>query len=285
MNGQQQHAVVTGANGRIGQNLLPRLQAKGYHVTALVRKPAVLNGADRVIPDWMAASDAHQAIAEADLVIALSGELFASDSIIREAIVSTTQIIVNSLKKGRARRLITISYLAASTTERNAYLRANGEREQMLKDTGIETVVFRCPAILNTPQTPDGTSEAYTAKSGKVQVLGNGRQRQRPVYRGDVINAIMNALEMGKPGIYDLVGPDDMSADEMITLINRGKPVTISHFAAPLARLFGRFIPGLTPTVIDVVLRDSTADPTRVTREFDLKLTSLRTVWTDAAKN
>lgn len=272
--------AIAGANSRIARDLIPLLKQDGCHIIGLTRKQDDSGQADEKIADWMNSPRTRGAIRAADALITLTGDLFTDDASIHTATVTTTERILTGLDdQSRCKRLIALSYIGADSKSGNAYLRANGQREQLLINTGIPTTIFRCPAILNTPVDPDGTAEAYTAKDGVVRLLGDGTTRQRPIYRADVVQAIRNALESTQSGVYDLVGPDSMSADQLIRLINLNKPINIQHTPAWLARLIGRFIPGLTATTVDIILMPILANPDRAAKTFNLNLTPLSTIW------
>lgn len=145
---------------------------------------------------------ATQAIQEADVIVHLCGELFAKEAkSYFAANVETTQIVARSLQRGRDQRVIFISYVGADVASPNLYLQMKGKAEQILINSGKEAVIFRCSAIINTPDAPGRTETALKAANGSsVRVLGNGQQRQCPIYRGDVVKAIAIAMEYGKPG-------------------------------------------------------------------------------------
>jgi uncharacterized protein YbjT (DUF2867 family) len=105
------------------------------------------------------------------------------------------------------------------------------------------------------------------------------RQQERPVYRGDVVAAIMAAIEGGASGVYDLTGPEEMTANDLVRLVNRNSRIPIAHTPVWLARTLSLFVPGLSRTFVDVMVRDSTGDPSQAIAEFGLKLTSLHTLW------
>lgn len=278
---------VVSATSVTGKALLPRLKALGYTTTAYVRQPADLPGADTIITDWMHNPAALDALKRADYVIALSGEVFAKDlNVYHEAHVTTTERILSAVDKTRLRRIISYSYVEAAAESPNAYFKANALRENILLNSGIDTVIFRCPTMISTPDQPYGVETAMKAQNGKpVQFVGNGTQRHRPIFRGDVVEATLAALERGQPGIYDLTGPDEMNADALIRLLNGGRDVKISHTPPLVARVVSRFLPDLPPTYVDVMLHDSTGDPSRAIHEFGLKLTSLIPMWTGNGSN
>lgn len=277
-----QRVVVTSANSRTGMQLIPRLKAAGAQVIALVRKPTDIPDADQIVTNWMVAPEAFEALRAADLIVHLTGEFIArTEQAYIEANVTPTERVVEAIQAGKARRVVSMSYLGADEKSRNIYLRVNGVRERLLMNSRADAVIFRCPGLFDAPSRPGPAEEALTSVDGKpVQMLGNGQQRQQVVYRGDVVNAILAALQRGAPGIYDLVGPDALTMDNLVQIINRNPSIRISHTPAWLARIIGRFIPDLSPTYVDIMLQDAVADPRKAVETFGLKLTSVREVWT-----
>ncbi len=276
--------VITGANSNVGRMLLKHLQTSKAHSTiALVRTPVELQ-CDRLISNWTSSPMAIAALQDADVVIHLCGKLFARGvESYFVANVETTEIVARSLQRSRAQRIVFISYVGADLASPNRYLQTKGKAEQILMNSGKEAVIFRCPAIINTPDAPGRTETALKAvNSSSVRMLGNGKQRQRPIYRGDVVQAIAIAMEYGKPGIYDLTGEEEMSADDLVRMLNNNPNVAIAHTPGWLARTLSLFVLSLPPTVVDVMLRDCTGDPTRAVAEFGLKLTSVRSQWTNS---
>lgn len=276
-----QQVVVTSANSRTGVALIPALKREGAFVTALVRQPQAVAEADVVVGDWLNAAQARQAMQRADLIVHLSGEISArSYKAYHAANVAPTERVVEALNTGQARRAVSLSYVGSDPASTNDYLRTNGLREKLLSESRKEAVVFRCPALVNTPANPGPLEEALISVAGKpVQMVGNGQQLHRPIYRGDVVEAIIAALQQGRPGVYDLTGPDEMTADALIQLLNGAADVKISHTPDWLARLLSRFMPDLPPTYVDIMLRNSNPDPARAVKEFGLEMTPLRTLW------
>jgi nucleoside-diphosphate-sugar epimerase len=119
------------------------------------------------------------------------------------------------------------------------------------------------------------------AKPGrKVGILGKGDQMVSPLYLRDVVTALIVALKEGKPGIYELAGPDRMSMNDLARLLNRNPEVRLSHLPQWIARALGALIPRLLPRpFVEVIMQDSVGDPSRAANIFGLEFTSLRTIW------
>lgn len=273
--------VVTSANSRVGRLLLPYLTQNGFQTTALVRSPTELP-ATRTISNWMEATEAMEAMQNSDAIVHLSGELFAqSAKAYREANVQTTERVLEALQSGCAKRVVFISYLGANPQSPNLFLKAKGQAEQLLLGSKKEAVIFRAQAIINPPNAPSPFEENLVAPEGKkVSILGDGQQKIEVVYISDVVEAITKALDSGRPGVYDLKSPDRLTLDDLVKLLNRNPNVAISHIPAWLARVLGRLMPDLSPTVVDLFLHDyPRMDSKRTVAEFGLTMTSLHEIW------
>lgn len=277
--------AVTGADGQVGRALLRALQAGPGRTLALTRGAADLP-ADRVIAGPLDSPTARAALMEADCVVHLAGALRpARGNSYRMANVQTAEAVARALAdpQARARRVVFLSYVGAGVESRNAYLQTKGAAERILSAACRDAVIFRCTHIMGAPESPGPTAAALRAgRGGRVVLLGSGTQAVAPVYLGDVIAAIQAAMTDGPPGVYELAGPDRMSLDELVRLLNPARALSITHVPGWLARAMALPVPGLPGPLVDVMLRDSVGDPARALAAFGLTLTSLRTVWSSA---
>lgn len=276
--------VITSANSATGLMLIPVLRAAGHYTIGLVRKPVDIQ-ADEVITDWMNAVQARDALAAADIIVHLSGELNApNESMYVEANRTTAKIVAESARGGRASRIIYPSYPHASSDAKNYYLRYKGQAEELLSGTGIPVVIFRCPVILDGPDKESKIDVLFRSRKGRpVPVIGSGRKKMSPVYRGTVVQAIMAALQTGRPGIYELSGPEEMTIDAFIRVANNGS-VRILHIPGWLAKMLSRVLPSLSSTFVDIMLHytESRYDPATY-REFHIEPVSILTLWAGIA--
>ncbi|HOS99783.1 MAG TPA: NAD-dependent epimerase/dehydratase family protein [Acidobacteriota bacterium] len=271
--------VVTGANGQVGGRLLAELVQRGIMPTALVRKAFVVEGC-RSIANWLVVDAARDVIRTAEAVVHLAGALNPPDHDYMKANVLPADRLIQALEGGRARLVVFLSYLGASETAANPYLQTKARAEQLIRDTRIPLAVFRCAHIIGPPEAPGPTASALLAgPTERVTVLGSGRQRVAPVFIGDVVNAILAALESGESGIFDLQGPEEMAMDDLVRLLNRNERVPIRHIPAILAQLLQYVGPKLPGGLIDIMLRDSRSEKATAAPALGLRLNSLRQVW------
>jgi NADH dehydrogenase len=227
--------------------------------------------------------DLTAAFGDADAVVHLAGTLQPRrPNTYRSANLETALAAAEALARSTAKRVVYLSFLTARLDSSNSYLRYKAEAEEALRSSGIPLVVFRCDHIYGPPNEPGPTASAFVAKSGKVMLLGSGSQRLNPLYRDDVVEAILHAaLDPETPiGTFQLAGPDTMSAEEFARLLNSA-PVQVRRTPVMLARLLGRVMPNLTPELVDIMLADAvpTEDVAATARRFGVDLHRLADVW------
>ena len=271
--------VVTGANGQIGRSTLAVLAKSGVKPTALVRGRESLADCTTV-GDWLASDVALRAIRGAEAVVHLAGTLNPPDGDYENANIIPTERLARALDPRRTRRLIFLSYVGASEKSRNQYLKTKGRAERLLRETQIPLTVFRCTHIIGSPDAPGPTASAMLlGGKSSVTVLGSGKQRVTPVFVGDVVAAILAALESDQSGTFDLQGPEEMSIDDLVRILNRSDRVRISHVPGLVARSLQFLGPKLPGALIDVMLNDCRSENPTAQSAFDLPLTSLHRVW------
>jgi len=267
--------LITGASGQVGRALVRR----GIRPTVLVRKTVPIEGCT-LIEDWLASGLARSAIARAQTIVHLVGALNPPDRDYERANVIPTLRLREAIRRDQARRLIFLSYVGASESSRNRYLSSKGQAERLLEETGVPVTIFRCTHIVGPRNAPGPTAASFLASAGgTVTVIGNGRQRVAPLYIGDVVTAIEEAIVTERNGIFDLQGPDEMSVDEFVRVLNRRSKVRIVHVPAAVAFLL-RFVgPRLPAALIDVMIHDSVSSHPTAAAVFGLSLRQLDRVW------
>jgi NADH dehydrogenase (ubiquinone) 1 alpha subcomplex subunit 9 len=271
--------LVTGATGQVGRATVQALVRTGTTPILLVRRSESVDGCT-VIPDWLASDEAESALQQAATVVHLAGTLNPPDHDYERANIVPTQRVAQAVKQGRTRRLIFLSYVGASEESPNRYLSTKACAERLLQETAIPLTVFRCTHIIGPPSSPGPTAASLLATPRRsVTVLGNGKQRVAPIYLGDVVSAVTAAVRSEQVGTFDLQGPDEMSLDDLVYLLNSPAKVSIAHIpglVAPLLRFVG---PRLPAALIDAMVSDCRSPHPTASAVFGLTLTPLSRVW------
>src|SRR6516225_3524609 len=258
--------AVTGASGQVGTGLRRRLDQLPNQVRPLGRE-----------------TDLVAAFGDADAVVHLAGTLQPrKPNTYRAANLDTALATAAAIAHSAAQRLVFLSFLTARLDSTNSYLRYKAEAEEALRSSGVPAVILRCDHLYGPPSEPGPTASAFLAQSGRVMLLGSGTQRLAPLYRDDVVEAVVHAaLDPDTPtGTFELAGPDVVTADEFVRLLN-STPVRIRRIPVVLARLLGHVVPTLTPELVDVLLADAvpTEDVAATARRFGVELRRHADVW------
>jgi nucleoside-diphosphate-sugar epimerase len=275
--------VITGATGQVGRATIAALIRRGVRPTALVRGSKELEGCT-TISDWLTSPLATAAIENAGVIIHLAGALNPPDHDYELANVLPTRRVAQAVRPARTRSLVFVSYVGASEQSANRYLATKARAERLLREIGVPVTVLRCTHIIGPPSNPGPTAVTLLADGNKsVTVLGNGKQRVAPVYVGDVVAALEAASNTVQAGTFDLQGPEEMSFDDLIRLLNERAKVSITHVPPVIARLLRLVGPKLPGPLIDVMLNDCRSDHPTASAVFRVSLTPLDRVWSRAA--
>jgi nucleoside-diphosphate-sugar epimerase len=204
-------------------------------------------------------------------VVHLAGTLRPEGSSIEEANLETVRRTLGAVEGSSVERIVFLSCVGADPGAENAYLRAKGAAEELLRESGRDVVVLRCTHVFGPPEDPGPIVSALQGGPGeRVCVPGDGQQRVAPVYREDVVDAIVAALDpRSYHGRFDLPGPEELSMDAFVSAVN-GHPVRLRHVPARLGRALARAAPTLNPDLVDVMASDNVGEQVRADRAFGL---------------
>ena len=272
--------IVTGANGLVGRALLRRLWDTSAETYAVARNPGSLQ-ASKVFTSPLESEKVQKAIHQSDVVVHLAGTLWPKPSnSYYGANVATTAALVRGTRDSNVKRIIFLSSVDAREDSSNEYLKTKGQAETFLRMTGIPTVVFRCSHVIGSPDSPGPTALILRSADGEpVKVLGSGQQIVAPVFVNDVVSAILMAIDKGRGGTYELSGPDRMTMDDLVRMVNQNPHAAIKHLPGRLSKFLSKVIPGMPTALIDLLLKPSVGNPAQAVAEFGIRLTSLAGVW------
>lgn len=274
--------VVTGANGQVGQALLAAFQTQAQATIALVRHPITLP-ATEIISDWLNQPSALKAIQKAQTIIHLAGNLKPQRRNYHQANLYPTQVLAQALKDSACQHIIFLSYVGVNRNSPNAYLATKAQAEHRLQETGIPLTVLRCSHIIGTPTRPGPTAISLLSHQGQpVTILGPGENRVAPILLEDVVTGIIRALEQPQPGIYDFVGPEQLSLNTLVKVLNRSESVPVKHLPQWLCQLLPWFVPDLPAALVQVMTADSLPTQKLWSDVAGVPLRSLEQVWHNA---
>lgn len=260
--------VITGASGHVGSAVRRRMGRLPNEVRA-----------PQADEDWV------EPLRDAAAVVHLAGTLAPVAPNTHEAAnLGTVLRTLRALESSSVRRVVFLSYATADPRSGNEYLRAKGRAEQLLAETGRDVVVLRSTFVLGPPADPGPSFAPFLAHDGgTVSVLGRGDQRIAPVLVDDAAEVVVRAaLDPQAPtGTFGLGGPDVLTLQEMVDLLNGGHP-RARHLPPSVARVLAHLVPALSPPLVQVLLADSLPPGPSAAAAFGVPLTSPREVYSRA---
>ncbi|GIW70634.1 MAG: oxidoreductase [Planctomycetota bacterium] len=219
---------LTGASGFIGGHLLRALRGAGHLVTCLVRaggeaRLAVRDPGVRVVQApfaepaaWVHRLEGHDALVNAvGIIRERAGSRFAA--------VHTTAPIAAFEAAARlgVRVVVQISALGADRQARSRYHLSKRRADERLLGLPVRGVVLR-PSLVYGRGDRSMELFATLARLPVVPVPGDGRTRLQPVWVGDLVRAVLVALERpGLAGVFDVGGGQVLALDALFAALGR----------------------------------------------------------------
>lgn len=234
-----ENVLVVGGSGFVGRHLAAAFARRGIQVTvpARVRERAkhliLLPTVEVVECDVFAPGVLERLASGKQLVVSLAGILHGRRGRANErgpndygpdfarVHVELPQAIVRACRTSGVRRLIHVSALGASPSAPSEYLRSKGIGEQaVLAAEDLHATVFR-PSVIFGPEDRFLNQFAFLARFLPVLALPSPHAKFKPVYVGDVANALLASVNdpdtRGKA--YELCGPRVYELRELVEFV------------------------------------------------------------------
>ena len=218
--------MVTGASGLLGRAIVEALVLRD-EVRATVRRPEAgeplrLLGAKVAVRPVEEPDELIEILPRVHTIVHLVGGVNQpSDEEILSANHGSTLATVAAAKEGRVRRLILLSVPGASIDHPHPFLRAKGLAEEVVVNSGLEYAVLRSSHTYGLgglwfASTVIGAEHGF--------VIGDGTQRLAPILADDVAKVVAAIDDRRDPieGVWDLGGPETLTADEVFEIEGEG---------------------------------------------------------------
>lgn len=220
--------AVTGAAGLVGQNLVPRLEARGYRVvgfdkhpenTAILRK---LHPGMEVVEADLALPGAWEAkLAGVDTLVILQAQIGGLDEaeFVRNNVTATQHLIEAARRHGIA-YIVQVSSSVVNSRADDFYTRTKTAQEQLFAAVDIPHVVLRPTLMFGWFDRKHlGWLRRFMDRVPVFPIPGNGRFLRQPLYAGDFAAIIASAIETRITGTYDISGRTPINYGDLIALI------------------------------------------------------------------
>ena len=228
--GRDSKLVVTGAAGLVGQNLLPRLKARGYrNIVAIDKHPANTAILRRLHPDIhiieadIAMPGAWQGqVADADAVILSHAQIGGLDEAAFTANnVTATERVLEAVRN-HAPYLVHISSSVVNSAADDWYVRSKTAQEKLVLASGLPTVVLRPTLMFGWFDRKHlGWLARFMRRVPIFPVPGHGRYLRQPLYVGDFCDIILSCLESRRSGeVFNISGMERIDYIALMREVN-----------------------------------------------------------------
>lgn len=283
--------LVTGANGYVGNNIVPKLVERGYQVRAQVRNMETTN---MRLGDYM------------DKIEVVQGDVTDRDSMARimEGVDAVIHLVAIAIEKGGAtyeevnyqgtinvvdaavdagvKRFINMSQNGASSDLPYRFLKSKGKAQEYVAQSGLAWTALRPSAIFGEQDEFFNTFARLVPLSPLVYpLIGGGKAEFQPVSVLDVAEAAVRALEDDSTIGKELVlgGPEVLTLGEIerrvIAAIGAKRaliPVSVG-LLRPVVTIMQSVLPGspVTTSLLDLLAVPNTVEDNALVNQFGME--------------
>jgi Predicted nucleoside-diphosphate-sugar epimerases len=244
------NVLLVGGSGFIGQHLSATLRDRGHDVTALSRDPDPSDLPDDVetamgdVTAYDSIESAFEGQTAVVYLVALSPlfEPEGGNDRHDEVHCGGAENCLRAAEKHGVERFVHLSALGADPDGATHYIRAKGRAEQLVREAGVEWVVFRPSVVFG-----DGGEFVFFTKRLKklfapglpvYPLPGGGTQtRFQPVWVGDLVPMLADAVEeddhVGE--VYEVGGPEVLTLREITELVYNAEGQSVSIVPLPMS--------------------------------------------------
>lgn len=220
--------ALTGAAGLIGQNLIPRLKARGYtNIIALDKHKANVAILRRLHPDItvietdLARDDGWQAqVADADVVVFSHAQIGGLDQAAFTANNVTATARVIEAVRAKAPYVVHLSSSVVESAADDWYVHSKDAQEKLVIGCGLPVVVLRPTLMFGWfDRKHVGWLARFMQKAPVFPIPGSGRYLRQPLYAGDFCDIIMACIERRPSGTYNISGQEKIDYIDLIRAV------------------------------------------------------------------
>ncbi|WP_164689230.1 SDR family oxidoreductase [Herpetosiphon llansteffanensis] len=274
--------LVTGGTGYVGSRLIEKLRQRPEPVRVLVRTPekaqklvagniSIVKG-DVSDPESLLA--AMKGVSTVIHLVAIIRERSGGITFERMNYQATVNV-VDAAKAAGVKRFLHMSALGVVNDPNLPYMDTKFRAQKYVEASGLEWTVFQPSVIFGEGDEFINTladlvrRPLMIAPAPFVPVVGDGKTKFQPVWRDDVIDAFIKALDdrstIGQ--IYQLGGPDALTYEQMLDLIMQklGKKRSKIYVPVPLMKpavfMMDKLLPKppVTPAQLTMLSLDNSA--------------------------
>jgi nucleoside-diphosphate-sugar epimerase len=224
--------AVTGAAGLVGQNLIPRLKARGFtNIVAIDKHPANIAILCRLHPDIkvteanLAVDDGWQdAVAACDVVVVCHAQIGGLDrDAFRQNNIVATRRLIDVIKGSNRAYLVHLSSSVVESAVVDWYTESKASQEQIVVESGLPHVVFRPTLMFGWfDRKHIGWLARFMQRVPIFPIPGSGRYLRQPLYAGDFCDIIVSCIEQGpNNAVYNISGQERINYIDLVREVKR----------------------------------------------------------------
>ena len=209
--------VITGAAGLVGQNLVPRLKARGYgNITCIDKNPTNTAKLRELHPDVIAIEadlavpgEWSEALAGCDVLVCNHAQIGAlTYAPFRANNIDATEHLLTAAKLHALPYIVHLSSSVINSQARDFYTESKRAQEQLVVDSAIPCCILRPTLMFGWFDRKHlGWLARFMQRLPVFPIPGNGRYLRQPLYVGDLCNIVISAIERPRPGeTYNISG-------------------------------------------------------------------------------
>jgi nucleoside-diphosphate-sugar epimerase len=219
--------IVTGGAGLVGQNLIPRLTARGYtHIVAIDKHPANtatlarLNPGVEVIEADLARSGTWEtAFTGADTLVLNHAQIGAlEEKPFLDNNVHASANVIAATQRAAVPHVVHISSSVVNSMAHDFYTESKKAQEKLVVESGLSACVLRPTLMFGWFDRKHlGWLARFMQRAPVFPVPGDGRYRRQPLYVGDLCNIIISCIEKPLPGqFFNISGQETIDYIDLI---------------------------------------------------------------------
>jgi nucleoside-diphosphate-sugar epimerase len=224
--------ILPGGAGLVGQNLVARLNDKGYsNIVVLDKHRANIEVLKQVQPDITVEyadlaepGDWQRHFEGADVVVMLQAQIGGNDyqDFVRNNL-DATRLILDAIKLNQVAQLVHISSSVVESVADDFYTQTKIAQERMVLDSSVPCPILRPTLMFGWFDRKHlGWLSRFMKKVPVFPIPGNGRYMRQPLYVGDFCNVIISCIERHvAAGIFNISGHEQVDYIDIIREIKK----------------------------------------------------------------
>ena len=232
--------AVTGAFSYSGKYITRRLLAQGHEVITLTghpNRPDPFGGKVKAFPLDFDEAGMARSLAGVDTLYNTYWVRFDRGANTQPQAVENTRKLVNAAKSAGARRMVHISIANPSADSHLPYYWGKAANEKAVTESGMSYAILRPTVLFGMEDVLINNIAWLLRRFPFFGQIGDGQYKIQPVFVDDLAELADETGARDEDLVWDAVGPDIFTFDEMVKLIGEkiGHPKPILHLAPRLA--------------------------------------------------